>query len=195
MVVEKSASELIDLIKGSIERRNEAISYLYQRDELKAKIIGYIMKHGGNRTDAEDVFVDAIIAFVKNAKKPGFSINQNLDSYLFGTARFVWYGKLRTKDKTIELEPQKEIPGVDNPYDVLITADQKKWIQLFLNEIDEKCQKVLKMWAHHYSMSEIRESLKYKSDVMARKKKYLCIKKLYALIKQKKEWAKRLREL
>lgn len=195
MSVEVSTKELITLIRSGIQGRNQAIEHMYQLKDLRHKIVRYIVKRGGSHAEGEDIYVDALVAFVKNAKVPGFTLKQSLDSYLFGTCRYLWYGKIRKKKNTQQMEPQHDSPEGVDPYKLLLKDDQKKWINLFLSEIDESCKEVLKLWAYHYKMQEIKEIMHYKSEGVARKKKYLCLKKLYQLIAEKKEWADRLREI
>ena len=200
MSKEVATEELFTWIRSGIAGRNRAIEYLYRQSELRAKIIQFVMNKGGSRDQGEDTYVDAIVAFVKNAKAADFRLQQNVEGYLFGASRYIWFGKLRKTSNTVPLENNaisntSIAEPMENPLSTLLAADKKKWIDLFLKEIDSGCRKVLKMWAYSYRMKEIKTAMQYSTDEVARKKKHLCLKKLYHLIEDRKEWTSRLREL
>ena len=63
---------------------------------------------------------------------------------------------------------------------------RKKWfLDKMLSEVGETCQQVLKMWQLSYSMEEISKEMSLSSPNMAKKKRFLCHKRLMLLIENK----------
>ena len=193
---EKVTTEtLIDWVHSGLDGRNRAIAYLYKQTELKSKIVQFVRKNSGSLDQGEDTFVDTIVAFIKNAQSKNFKIEQSVEGYLYGAARYIWFGKLRKKDVHVELKPIHDQATQETPANLLLSSEKRKWVNLFLDEIDEACKKVLTMWAQSYRMREIQQDMQYASEEVVRKKKFFCLKKLYKLIDERKEWSIRLREL
>ena len=65
---------------------------------------------------------------------------------------------------------------------LLMTKDLKGLLQELLSQLREKCDKVLSMWAMHYSMSEIAAHLEYANAQVAMNKKNKCMKQLSQLV-------------
>ena len=72
---------------------------------------------------------------------------------------------------------------IDSPESVMISLQQHEILDSKLDEIGERCKKVLMMWARDYSMKEITSELDFSSEAMARKTKFKCKQKLVAVMK------------
>ena len=58
----------------------------------------------------------------------------------------------------------------------------------------KNCKEVLMLWAYGYKMKEIANIMNYKSDNMAKKKKYKCFKELLEFLEQNPEAKSALRK-
>jgi RNA polymerase sigma factor (sigma-70 family) len=155
---------------------------LYKHPNLKANTQKFILANGGNRDDAETVFCDTIINFVKNCYKNGFEIRTNVENYFFGLTKNLWYKTIRQRKTTSGLEDISQDPESDSPEIVLINNERKQNLEVILMKLEEKCRMVLMLWARNMKMEAIAKKMHYSSAEVVRKKKHFCLKKLVELV-------------
>ena len=74
---------------------------------------------------------------------------------------------------------------------VLITPKNKFWnreqiaiLDQLLNELGEKCKKILSLWKQNYSMTEIAKMVGMEKEAQARLQKYRCMQSLVKKVEQ-----------
>ncbi len=139
-----------------------------------------MMSKKASREEAEDVFQDSVKILILSIRKGSFRGESTIKNYLFGICKKVLQSQRVTKDRRVTLSQQIEFETEEKqtPERAFMLQERREILNKLLSEIGEKCQKVLQMWRLDYSMSEIADSMGYKSDGMARKKKHECMKKL-----------------
>lgn len=155
---------------------------LNDNDALRNQVYRFVLKNSGTESDAITVFTDAIIAYVKSNVTDKTDIDVLNKAYFFGIAKNCWYKELRNKKlgnhPPLEWKEAMKVPVEE----IEITDSRKGILQKFVSLLDEKCRKVLTAWSYNHSMREIAQSLDYKSEMMARKKKYQCLQKLRKIV-------------
>lgn len=189
-----ASSDYIKRVRSSVAQRDAVITELYQNTDLKNAIIGTLIKMGCTQGKASDYFTDSIVAFIKSCYKSNFSISSNLQNYMIGTAKHIWYKELARDKKFIGHIENLEISTDETIEDSLIARDRKEALDVLVRQLDDTCKKVLVLWSLNKKMKEIANELHYKSDGMARKKKHLCLQKLYNLVAQNPEIKENLRQ-
>ena len=179
---------LIARVRQGTAERNKVMTELYRNEALRANTRKYVMHNSGTTDDADTVYNDVIIIFVKNCLKPDFNITSTLENYFFGVTKNLWRGTLgkRKKNKTTNHLPKLEDP--ENPEDLLIFAEKRTYLLELLSKIDDKCREVLILWAYKMKMKAIAEKMNYSSPEVVRKKKHLCLKKLRNLLDDDPEY-------
>ena len=100
MATEYDPLDLIGKIRGTAMSRNSAIRKLVNDSVLKQKIKAYIVKNSGDSIEAETIFHDTIVTFVKTVfTKRDFELSVHLHGYLTGMARNLWMNELRKKKR------------------------------------------------------------------------------------------------
>ena len=195
MIERLEIADLIEKVNSGIDGRNEVISMIYSNPKIKQKIILYVKKQGGSNDEAEDVFTDSILAFVKMCRKK-VKIQSSFSAYFFGIAKYVWFGKIRSKQSTkeIAIEENEFIEDLD-PYSYMVDGNRRRILNILLQQLDQKCREVLSKWAYSFKMSEIATEFGYASEGMARKKKYTCLQKLLKIIEANPKLALELKSL
>ncbi|MDF1698022.1 MAG: sigma-70 family RNA polymerase sigma factor [Saprospiraceae bacterium] len=176
---------MIEKIRGSELSRNTAIRTIMNDAVLKQKIKSYILKNSGDASDAETIFHDAIVTFVKTVfTKKEFQLSVHWHGFMLGTARNLWMNALRKKKKhvTVSIEHASHNESGENNMNLLLKGERGRILQLVLNEMKKRCKDVLMLWASGYKMVEIATQLGYKSEGVARKKKSECMKELYTYL-------------
>ena len=181
----KEGSDIINAVRKDINSRNKVIEKLYGDLSLKNAIGSFILKNGGNEDKVEDVFVFAIMTFIKQCYRPLFTLNKDVNAYLYSIAKYEWM-RLSKKQRTMVSEDQRpELVDEITAEHLLIDRERHASLSIALNDLDPKCRDVLTMWANNLKMREIALKMAYKSEGMARKKKHECLNKLRVLIKGK----------
>ena len=178
-------TNLIGKIRSNESDRNAAIRQLVRDGELKKKIMAYVMKNSGDATEAETIFHDAIVTFVKTVfTKRDFELSVHLHGYLTGIARNLWMNALRKSKRhaTVSLDGADEGDGHTDSMDLLLKGERGKILKAVLNQMRKKCKEVLMHWASGFKMEEIAQMLDYKSGNVVKKKKSECMKELYAYL-------------
>ncbi len=166
-------------IQGTAAERDLALARFFrQHRELRGQIISYVSSHGGNEQDGEDVFQDAVVLFDRHIRSGRFEGKSKLSTFFFSIAKFHWIGKRRRIHKTEELPERKENESVQGPDLHYIHEEKKTILEKALEQIGEKCQKLLSLYKLDYSMEEIAETMGISSAAMAKKDAYRCRMKL-----------------
>ena len=148
---------------------------------LRKLVIGTLIKKGCTEAKANELYVDAIINFVKACHKPNFAVN-NFPSYLVGISRNLFFSWVTKQKKGVPLDEATTLEDHETPEIFLIRDERKNALNQLLSKLDDICLKVLTLWSQKKKMVEIAKQMNYKSDGMARKKKHQCLQKLYKIV-------------
>jgi DNA-directed RNA polymerase specialized sigma24 family protein len=158
------------------------ITAIFKDVELKSGVQRFVIRNGGNKEEADLIFDDMIVQFVKTVfTTRDFQISGELNAYLTGIAKHLWFAQLRQKKLFHPSEFPEEFKGLidtDQPEQLFLTNERGKILQELLAKLRANCREVLMHWANGYSMEEISIKLNYQSEGMARKKKSHCLKEL-----------------
>ena len=188
--------ETFDLIRSGEEGRNEVVLHLYNDQKMRSMVYNFVLKNGGEQDDAKSVFNYSLAKFVKAViKNKDFNIKQSLYHYIGGIAKYTWYDELAVKNKhhNLTLETVPEFSDEVSSDDRLMLKERNVLLADLLLKMRRNCKEVLMHWANGYSMEEIAEMLNYKSFMMAKKKKYECMKQLLKYIESNPEIKEKLR--
>ena len=185
----QGVEDIIKGIRGNATTRRKAILSLTSDKELRTKIHGYIKNHTGSMTEAETIYNDMIVTFIKIVHtRASFSLDRPLHAYLMGIAKNLWYNELRKRDKASTTDIDKVAEQRDDSIttiDLLIKGDRAEILNKVLSQMKTRCKEVLMYWSSGYKMKEIANLVNYKSEGMARKKKSECMKELLTYLADK----------
>jgi RNA polymerase sigma factor (sigma-70 family) len=170
------------------------IKELYSDQELRGVFIGTLIKKGCSESKAKELFVDAIMNFIKMCYKPDFAIS-NLSSYIVGIGRNLFFRAVTKRDLVTPLEENISLEDERTPEILLIREERKGALHQLLSHLDNTCREVLVLWSQKIRMREIAKQLEYKSEGMARKKKHQCLQRLYKIVAENPELKNDLRSM
>lgn len=182
--------EILKKARSGKSGRDAIISMLYNDKKLRSKIESIVIKYGGQSSDFDTIFNNTLMQFLKTViNNKNLEIKSSLHSYLCGVAKFNWLNtfKKENKHRSESLEDQYDLSIDSTPETLLIDQSKSTLISELLDNLGKNCKEVLMYWANSYSMVEIAEMMDYKSDMMARKKKYKCFKELQAFLEKHPE--------
>ena len=156
-------------------KRERAFKELYN---YFPKVDALVLKSGGSKNDASDIFQEALILLFRKLQKSDFVLTSSVETYLYSVCRFMCYDQNRANAKisdwNIELEESDE-----DEIALLFQEEEKyKLAETALQTLEEKCLEILKMFYHHgVKMVEIAKKMKFSSAKIAKNQKYKCLEK------------------
>lgn len=181
---------IISKIRSGKTGRDEVLVSLYYNQTLRTKVEHVAAKHGGQRVDFDMIFNSTLMQFVKTViNNRDFSIQSSLNNYMSGIARHIMLNDLKKTNRlrAEDIEDQKNIKTDHTPESLIIDQSKIDQLDQLLQKLGKNCKEVLMHWANGYSMKEIAELMDYKSDMMAKKKKYKCFKELLDYLEEHPE--------
>ncbi len=143
-----------------------------------------ILANSGKHEDAEDVLQEAVLILFKNFSKPDFELRSTVSTYLFSISRKIWLRKLKSNSKKRVTSLDKlQLSTKDDFDEKELEISRKRLYRKTFEKLDKDCREVLRLFFNKHSMQEIAQQLNYGSISYAKKKKFMCKKKLIALIK------------
>ncbi|WP_235298100.1 sigma-70 RNA polymerase sigma factor region 4 domain-containing protein [Portibacter marinus] len=180
------ANALLDLIRSGKEGRDEVIIMLYKNPKLRNSFKKMIRNEGWPKSVFNAIYTDSIIAFAHSViRRKEFELNSDLFNYIVVIGKRAYRKQISKGLNHDPLDDVMETPeSEDHALELIIDKEQQSLINLVLSRLGRNCREVLTYWASNYSMKEIAELLGYKSDMMARKKKYKCFQELLQLVNE-----------
>ncbi|MFH0841818.1 MAG: sigma-70 family RNA polymerase sigma factor [Bacteroidota bacterium] len=178
-----------NIIEGIRKQDDKTLNWLY--DNYFQMVRNYVMKNSGIGEDVSDVFQDTIIILFKQISDQKLELTSDLKGYFFGIAKNVWNAYLRKKRKTT---------GLDNDLPDEIEYEESDALLMFERIVSRAFQKlnpdnqlVLTLFAEGCTYEEIARKMNLKSEIYARRKKYLSKEALIVLVKKDQEYQEYLR--
>lgn len=166
-------------IQGTAAERDQALQQFFRRHHgLRGQVISYVATTGGNEQDGEDIFQDTVVLFDRQIRNSGFQGKSTLATFFFSIAKFHWIGKRRRRRPISELPERRGDESVESPEINYISEENRSILTQALEQMGEKCQKLLSLYKLNYSMEEIAEAMGLSSPAMAKKDAYRCRMKL-----------------
>lgn len=179
-----SDAEIIDHIKRKLYDKPIKILYKYF-----PVVKSFILSNSGNRSDAEDIFQEALIILFNKINSDHFELSSSLNTFLFGISKNLWHEQLRKNKKEISISIDGcNEPNTDEDLGFYIEENAKaKKAFLAFEQLGEKCKLLLNLFYYKkMSMVDIAKKLGFNSEAVAKNQKYRCIEKakeIYLTIK------------
>ncbi len=176
----ENAPSLIDRLKSNDEK---TIRDLY--NDNKPGFLLFANRFNLNKDELIDVYQDAVIALVENAKKGRIDdLKSSVTTYLFGIGKFMIFQKLKKNKKTV---PNEDLEHLEFEWEEVDEEDKDAQI-LTLREgfkkLGEQCRKVLTLFYYEeQNLESIQNQLGYSNKDVLKSQKSRCLKQLKELTK------------
>jgi len=150
-------------------------------------VSGWLIKNGGDRTDAADLFQEAMVVLYGKSQDVDFQLTCSISTYLLAICKHLWYKKQQRRSKDpVQLTDNETNDDDDNPqrYEHDLDAHMERenhynQLDAALEEIGEPCRSILKAFYHQdKSMQEIAATFGYTNPDNAKTQKYKCLSRL-----------------
>ena len=188
---------LIEEIRTGGFRKEKAIVLIWNNEKLKKRVYHHVMKTGGNHEDANDVFTDSILTFVRIVEQKEFKVKVSVTAYIYGISRFIWFDRLGKKKKSILIfvEELKTLfdtssPLIRNHLNRLTRKECQEKIKEEIDKLEKIDRMIVILRIEGYSYNEIllniKENFQKDDNVDRLRKRYqLCTSRLRTIISQK----------
>ena len=169
-------AEILDRIRNGDE---EVLVDLYQSN--RKPILNLVSKNSGSHDDAEDMLQESLIVLWERVRSGRFEQNAKLSTFLYATARNLWFGRLRLKARLtpLDIDPVEHRDHSPSALEDLVAAEETAIVRDALGMIGEQCRKLLLLFYwEELSMGEIAGRLGFANAETAKAKKYQCKKAL-----------------
>ncbi|MEO0581834.1 MAG: sigma-70 family RNA polymerase sigma factor [Bacteroidota bacterium] len=179
-----SEQEIVQGLKKGGQSAERMLAYMYRT--YREQVLIRLQQYSASEAEAADVFQDGIIQILMAVQQGKFRGDSSLKTYLSVVCRNLWFKQIRSKDVADRYVQKVDTPEADfeSPEWLLLEDDQLTQVQSFLDQLKVKCKEVLNLWARHYSMKEIAETLGYQNAQVVRNKKNQCLKEVKHMLAQ-----------
>jgi len=129
-------------------------------------------------SNAEDLFQEALIIFVRKKEDPNFVLTVEPFFYVKNTCKLLWFNQSRKERKYGFNEISEDFH--EDEQDPWFEKEMKlRTIELAMQKIGKQCQELLQLfYGLGWSMVEIAKKLDLRNDKVAKAQKYRCINKV-----------------
>lgn len=150
-------------------KRERAFTKLYGE---WPKVRRLVIKHGGNKQQARDIFHDALTILYQKVQADRFTLTGSLGGFIYHTARNLWLAQLRREGKALPLT--HDLP--DAPDDDTDETPRLALAQQALEKLADKCREILRLfYFERCSMEAIAKAVGLKGEQAAKTQKYKCL--------------------
>ena len=183
--------ELLKMLCEGGQKANDAARYLLWETTLRAKVIAFVIKNGGQAHEAEDILIEGISQLWINVRNNKFDHKSSLYTYLFSICRFRWFECFREQRKQQVLKENYPIEEEVylSPEEVYLLGERGQELDELLSELGENRKKLLSLWALGYSLKEIAAKTGYNNANVVAKTKTKCLKTLKNLVSAHPYWS------
>jgi RNA polymerase sigma factor (sigma-70 family) len=163
------ADVLHDLRNGKAER---AFTRLYKHLD---EVTNMVRSHGGNRTEARDLFQDALVILHEKALGSRFTPSGTIAGYLYGVCRNLWLAELRSKGREAQVQ---KLLAKEAPPTALDLAEEQELLhaEQAFQALGEKCRDLLtRFYLNNEPLTVVAQALGLAGEGAAKTRKYKCL--------------------
>ena len=187
--INRTDASLLAAIQGGGQAREEALRYFYLLPGLRETVARYVLDHDGSRTDAQDVFQEALVLFDRNLREGRFEGKSALTTYFVAIAKWRWVTLRRQQGRYQELSPTQYDGEVESPEAETLRAEHRELLGEAMRHIGERCRELLRLYQLDYAMEEIAVKMGYSGADVAKKEAYRCRMRLREHLENHPLWA------
>jgi RNA polymerase sigma factor (sigma-70 family) len=175
----------LEIIEGFRKTDNKVLNYVYL---TYFRIVeSYILKSGGRSEDVKDIFQDGLSTVYTKTRDPEFELNCAFGTYLFSVCKNLWLWELRNRKKGPQLITEMTDSLPDEPVELedieILWAKKHKLFRSHFESLDVVCKKLILLFLQKVPFKEIAETMGFKSEMHAIRRKSKCKEQLIRRIK------------
>ncbi len=152
------------------------------KKELKAlykhwpNVKRFMAKLGCPSQEAEDIFQEALIIFIRKQEDPSFLLTVEPIHYVRNTCKLLWYNEARKQAKQCTFQLDQEVLSLDD--DWFSKESKISIVEKAIQQLGEQCRQLLHLfYGAGLGMQEIAKKIGLRNEKVAKAQKYRCIQK------------------
>ena len=163
-------TELLAALRS--DRMEAAFVQLYRQ---LPDVIAMVRNHGGTKTEARDLFQDALVVLHEKTTDPVFQLPGTINAYLYGVCRNLWLAELRAKGRS-EKAAALAAEHVEGAEFDLKGESTLQLAERAFAALGAKCRELLtRFYVKQESLSSIAQAFGYAGEGAAKTRKYKCL--------------------
>jgi RNA polymerase sigma factor (sigma-70 family) len=177
-----------DYIEAILTNDRSVLVALYQ--QFFPMVLKLVQENFGSKADAQDIFQEALIVIFNMARKPGFQLQSQFSTFLYGVAFNCWRSRRKKKSFSEVRIPEDAALIPDEPTEVEAEGKTEQRLLLYraFAQLGADCRDLLLMFFEQKTMLEIAEKMGYSSENYAARRKHMCKERLVELVKSYPEY-------
>jgi RNA polymerase sigma factor (sigma-70 family) len=146
-----------------------------------------IRSRGGTRKDAEDIFQEALLIFLRKAAQPEFLLTARLSTYLYSVCRYLWNDQQSRQQPQVPFEAPTEIsPAEDTNLAAAVQRESRiRLAQKALDDLKDRCRELLLLfYKKQLTLRAIADQMGYATEASAKNQKYKCLEAARTRLKE-----------
>ena len=173
---------ILDKVKDGDQKYLKGLYEQYRKEFAQ-----WALKHYNIDDDvAAEIYQRAFIAFYYNVKEGKLTVmNSSLKTYLFAIGKNMLREHFKGESRFVESDEHVLESGeIDNSIlEKYEKAEVRRELENLLQRIGEPCKTVLELYYfHNYSLEAIADRMQYKTEQIAAKRKFICLKQLKTMM-------------
>lgn len=158
----------------------------YQEGELKKQLKALYKKWpevrrflsmlGCRAENAEDIFQEALVIFVRKKQDPAFELTVDPYFYVRNTCKLLWYNQARKEGKQPTFQLEQDVIAQND--DWFQKENQLSIVEKAIQQLGEQCRQILQLfYGAGTAMSEIAKRIGLRNEKVVKAQKYRCLQK------------------
>lgn len=178
-----------EILFGIKVQDNKVLNYVY--DEYFLNINSFVLNNSGSKSDAEDIFQEAIIIIFRKIKDEQLTLTCSFYTYLFSVCKKLWLKQLEKKQELIDITNlENEIIEQDNEVELFKKNEKFRLYQKHFKKLTKTCQEVLQLIIKNTPLIIVAKKTGFKNAKSVKRRKYKCKKQLIRIIRSDPEYQK-----
>ncbi|MEO6038941.1 MAG: sigma-70 family RNA polymerase sigma factor [Saprospiraceae bacterium] len=182
--------EFLQRLLASPESRKQAMYEMFQSPDLRRMAFHYLLRHGAEDYDAEDVFQEAVLLFERALRKGAFRAQAGVSTYFMGIIKKHWFNLQRKRRPEVAIDPSLLSVAEAGPdvFTLLITAERKEILWKAIALMGGRCAELLKVWSLSVPPPQIAVQFQLRDADAAKKETNRCRTKFKNFLDKHPHW-------
>ncbi len=184
---EHSEQTLLAMLRGNEQRKiDQALSQLYR--QYYEPVQQLIRKNSGTVEEADDIFQEVLLTFYTQLRARKLTLHCSIKTYLYSVARNMWLNELRKRsNQPTIVETDEFILLQEDHLASMVLTEQNQEMAKLIRSLGHQCQEILTyFYFDRFRMKKVADLMGFANEQVAKNKKSKCLKKLKALVQEKR---------
>ena len=170
-----------EILDGIRDRERTILLFVYE--QFYPMIREFILKNSGTEEDARDIFQESLVVIFEKLKSDRIRLTCKFKTYLYAICRNKWLMELRKQRNSPKMVVDTQLLEKNQivTEEDMAKHQQYQLYRIHFKKLSDDCKKLLSSFLKGFSLREIGELMGF-TEQYAKKRKFLCQKKLIASI-------------